>query len=202
LTQGSVLTLTSNPTRTSPVKRGKWVLENLLGTPPPPPPPNVPALDDEHRKLTGTLRQQMEQHRANPVCAACHARMDPIGFGLENFDATGAWRAQDAGAPIDASGQLVTGDKFAGAAGLADLLATKRRADFLHCLADKMLTYALGRGTEYYDRPALDQIVQDMDQNGDKFSSLILAVAQSLPFQMRRGDTPGSAHPVAAVAGN
>ncbi len=197
LTQGSVLTLTSNPTRTSPVKRGKWVLENLLGTPPPPPPPNVPALDDEHRQLTGTLRQQMEQHRANPVCAACHARMDPIGFGLENFDATGAWRDQDAGTPIDASGRLVTGDKFAGAAGLATLLATSRRADFLHCLADKMLTYALGRGTEYYDRPALDQIVQDMDRNGDKFSSLILAVAQSLPFQMRRGDTPEG-----AVAGN
>jgi hypothetical protein len=202
LTQGSVLTLTSNPTRTSPVKRGKWVLENLLGTPPPPPPPNVPALDDEHRKLTGTLRQQMEQHRANPACAACHARMDPIGFGLENFDATGAWRDQDAGVPIDASGQLVTGDKFAGAAGLAALLATKRRTEFLHCLADKMLTYALGRGTEYYDRPALDEIVRDMDRNNDRFSSLILAVAQSLPFQMRRsaGAASGTG-PGRAVAG-
>jgi len=192
-----VLTLTSNPTRTSPVKRGKWVLENLLGTPPPPPPPNVPALDDEHRKLTGTLRQQMEQHRANPVCASCHARMDPIGFSLENFDATGAWREQDGGAPIDASGQLVTGDKFAGATGLAQLLATKRRAEFLHCLSDKLLTYALGRGTEYYDRPALDRIVQEVERKGDKFSSLILAITQSLPFQMRRGDPPSP-----KVAGN
>lgn len=193
LTQASILTLTSNPTRTSPVKRGKWVLENLLGTPPPPPPPNVPELDDKGRKLTGTLRQQMEQHRANPNCASCHARMDPIGFGLENFDAIGAWRDKDGDAAIDPSGQLTSGDSFGGAADLTKLLASKRSDDFLHCLAEKMLTYALGRGVEYYDHPALDQIVKDLQNDQFKFSGLIMATAKSFPFQMRRGETaPGA----------
>jgi mono/diheme cytochrome c family protein len=190
LTQASILTLTSNPTRTSPVKRGKWVLENLLGTPPPPPPPTVPSLDDASRQLTGSLRQQMEQHRANATCASCHARMDPIGFSLENFNAIGAWRDKDGESPIDASGKLVSGDSFAGAAELANLLADKKRRDYLHCLAEKMLTYALGRGPEYYDRPALDQIVHALNHDQDRFSGLILAVAQSFPFQMRRGDAP------------
>jgi hypothetical protein len=187
LTQASVLALTSNPTRTSPVKRGKWVLENLLGTPPPPPPPDVPNLDDKSRQLTGTLRQQMEQHRANPVCAACHARMDPIGFGLENFNAIGAWRDKEGTNSIDASGTLVSGDSFTGASELAAVLADKHRDEFLNCLADKMLTYALGRGTEFYDRPALEKIVSAMDKHQDKFSSLVLAVTDSFPFQMRRG---------------
>jgi mono/diheme cytochrome c family protein len=187
LTQASVLSLTSNPTRTSPVKRGKWVLENLLGTPPPPPPPDVPNLDDKSRNLAGTLRQQMEQHRTNPTCASCHARMDPIGFGLENFNAIGAWRDKDGGVAIDSSGTLTTGDSFNGAGELAMVLANKHRREFLNCLADKMLTYALGRGTDYYDRPALDKIVQAMDKHQDKFSSLILAVTESFPFQMRRG---------------
>jgi hypothetical protein len=187
LTQASVLALTSNPTRTSPVKRGKWVLENLLGTPPPPPPPDVPNLDDKSRQLTGTLRQQMEQHRANPVCAACHARMDPIGFGLENFNAIGAWRDKEGTNSIDASGTLVSGDSFTGASELASVLADKHRDEFLNCLADKMLTYALGRGTEFYDRPALEKIVAAMDKHQDKFSSLVLAVTDSFPFQMRRG---------------
>jgi hypothetical protein len=193
LTQASVLTLTSNPTRTSPVKRGKWVLENLLGTPPPPPPPNVPELDDKSRKLAGTLRQQLEQHRANPTCASCHARMDPIGFGLENFNAIGAWRDKDGGAPVDAAGELASGDKFGGAVELTGLLAQKRRWEFLHCLADRTLTYALGRGTEYYDRPALDQIVERLEKNGDTFSALILAVTESFPFQYRRAPEPGVA---------
>jgi hypothetical protein len=192
LTQASVLTLTSNPTRTSPVKRGKWVLENLLGTPPPPPPPNVPALDDKDRKLTGTLRQQMEQHRANPNCASCHARMDPIGFGLENFDAIGAWRDKDGNAPIDPAGRLATGDSFGGAVELAQLLAHKRSNEFLHCMAEKMLTYALGRGVEPYDRPAVDRIVKDLEARQFKFSALVLSTIDSFPFQMRRGDTaPG-----------
>jgi mono/diheme cytochrome c family protein len=190
LTHASVLTLTSNPNRTSPVKRGLWVLENLLGTPPPPAPPNVPELDDKARNLAGTLRQQMEQHRANPSCASCHARMDPIGFGLENFNAIGAWRDKEGEAPIDPSGKLVTGDAFAGAAELTEVLATKRRKEFLHCLAEKMLTYALGRGMEYHDRPALEKIAQALDQNQGKFSSLILAVTESFPFQMRRGAPP------------
>lgn len=190
LTHASVLTLTSNPNRTSPVKRGKWVLDNLLGTPPPPPPPNIPELDDQSRRLTGTLRQQMSQHSTSPTCASCHTRMDPIGFGLENFNAIGAWRDQDGGAPVDSSGELANGDKFAGAAELTKLLAEKKRFEFLRCLADRTLTYALGRGTEYYDRPALEQIVRDVEAGGDKFSALMLAVAQSFPFQHRRGDTP------------
>ena len=186
LTHASVLTLTSNPTRTSPVKRGKWVLDNLLGTPPPPPPPNVPELDDKDRNLTGSLRQQLEQHRAKPACAGCHARMDPIGFGLENFDAIGAFRATDNATPIDATGQLATGDTFAGAAELSDLLAKNRPDDFRRCLAEKMLTYALGRGVEYYDRPAIEKIMADLRTHDDRFSALILAVAQSFPFQNRR----------------
>jgi hypothetical protein len=175
------------------VKRGKWVLENLLGTPPPPPPPNVPELDDKGRKLTGTLRQQMEQHRANPNCASCHARMDPIGFGLENFDAIGAWRDKDGDAAIDPSGKLTSGDTFGGAADLTKLLATKRSDDFLHCLAEKVLTYALGRGVEYYDRPALDEIVKELQADQFKFSGLIMATAKSFPFEYRRGETaPGA----------
>jgi hypothetical protein len=190
LTQASVLTLTSNPTRTSPVKRGKWVLENILGTPPPPPPPTVPSLDDGSRQLVGTLRQQMEQHRANPSCASCHARMDPIGFSLENFNAIGGWRDKDGESTIDASGKFGSGDSFSGAAQLADVLAKKRRDEFLRCVAEKMLIYALGRGTEYYDRPAIERIVKSLDQNQGRFSSLVLAVAESFPFQMRRGDAP------------
>jgi hypothetical protein len=185
LTQGSVLVLTSNPTRTSPVKRGKWVLDNLLGTPPPPPPPNVPVLDEENQ-LTGTLRQQMEQHRANPTCASCHARMDPIGFGLENFDAVGQWRDKDGDAPVDASGTLSSGETFKNAADLMGILASKKKADFLRCLSEKMLTYGLGRGLEYYDRPATDKIIAEVDANGDKFSALITAVVDSVPFQQVR----------------
>jgi hypothetical protein len=188
LTQGSMLTITSNPTRTSPVKRGKWVLENMLGTPPPPPPPDVPELKNDGHPETGTLRQQMEQHRANPACASCHARMDPIGFGLETFDGIGKFREKDGDAPVDASGQLVTGETFKGPTELAQILATKKREDFIHCLAEKMLTYALGRGLEYYDGPASDKIAAAMEANDYKFSTLIMEVVKSTPFQMRRGD--------------
>ncbi len=198
LTQASVLTLTSNPTRTSPVKRGKWVLENLLGTPPPPPPPNIPELDDKSRKLAGTLRQQLEQHRTNATCASCHARMDPIGFGLENFNAIGGWRDKDGDNAIDASGKLSGGDSFSGAPELVKILAEKRRWEFLHCLSDRMLTYALGRGVEYYDRPVLDRIVQQVESGNDKFSALILAVAESFPFQNCRGGTAHSADAIAS----
>ncbi len=185
LTQASVLAVTSNPTRTSPVKRGRWVLEQLLGTPPPPPPPDVPELNDK-RMLTGTLRQQMEQHRANPSCAACHARMDPIGFAFENFDAIGAYRAQDGGQPIDASGTLPSGQSFKGPAELKGILKGKKDL-FSRCLAEKMLTYALGRGVEYYDRPAVDTIVRELAHHEYKFSTLVIEIVKSEPFRLRRG---------------
>jgi hypothetical protein len=187
-TQASVLTVTSNPTRTSPVKRGKWVLEELLGTPPPPPPPVVPALKNDGQPVGGTLRHQMEEHRANPTCASCHARMDPIGFGLENFDAIGAWREKEGDFAIDSSGKLVSGESFKGAPELSNILATTKRDFFVRCLTEKMLTYALGRGTEYYDRATIQKITSDLARNHYQFSTLILDVVNSLPFQMRRGE--------------
>ncbi len=189
LTQGSFLTLTSNPTRTSPVKRGKWVLDNILNTPPPPAPPNVPLLEETPQaKLTGTLRQRMEQHRADPLCASCHALMDPIGFGFENFDGTGAWRDRDGEFPIDPAGQLVSGESFRGPAELKRILLTARREEFLRCLAAKLLTYALGRGLEYYDQCAIDGIVHGMRQGEWRFSALVAGVVYSPPFQLRRGE--------------
>jgi hypothetical protein len=191
LTHASILTLTSNPTRTSPVKRGKWVLENLLATPPPPPAPNVPELEDQ-KALTGTLRQKMEQHRANPTCASCHTKMDAIGFGLENYDAIGAFRAQDAGAAIDPSGELSAAEKFQGPVDLAKLLATKKQEDYIRCLAEKMLTYALGRGLEYYDRNTVKAIADGLAKRRHSFSGLVLEVVNSVPFQKRRGE--GDAH--------
>ena len=188
LGQGSFLTLTSNPTRTSPVKRGKFVLENILGTPPRPPPPDVPDLNDATRsELKGTLRQRMEQHRTNATCASCHARMDPIGFGLENFDGIGAWRERDGNAPVDSSGQLVSGEKFKDASELRDILLTEKREDFFRCLTEKMLTYALGRGLEYYDKPALQKIESALQKQAN-FSTLVLEIVKSGPFQMRRGE--------------
>ncbi|PYR42045.1 MAG: hypothetical protein DMF93_06915 [Acidobacteria bacterium] len=186
LGQGSVLTVTSYPNRTSVVQRGKWILENLLGTPPPPPPPDVPELKAApHGKLL-SMREQMQVHRANAVCAACHSRMDPIGFALENYDAVGRWRAEDAGAPIDASGKLPDGTAFDGPAGLRDLLLTKYRADFVRTATEKLLTYALGRGVEYYDAPAIRAIDREAARDNYRISSWILAVVKSMPFQMRR----------------
>lgn len=188
LTQGSILTLTSNPTRTSPVKRGKYVLDNLLGTPPPPAPPNVPTLEKEGAQLTGTLRQRMEQHRANALCSSCHLRMDAIGFSFENFDGIGAWRDRDGNDPIDPSGSLVTGEHFAGPTELKNLLLTQRRPEFLRCLVERTLVYALGRGSEYYDKPAIDAVVRRLEKRGFKFSEMILGVIESVPFQKRRGE--------------
>jgi hypothetical protein len=188
LTEAGILLLTSNPTRTSPVKRGKWVLENVLGAPPPPPPPNVPPLDDTHRQLHGTLRQQMEQHRTNALCASCHSIMDPIGFGLENFDAIGDYRKVDAAKlPIDSSGTLITGESFDGAIGLSKVLSSTRRDDFLACFSEKMMTYALGRGVEYSDRATLDGIIDQVKRGDNHFSGLIEAIVDSTPFQMQRG---------------
>jgi hypothetical protein len=187
LTQSSILLVTSNPGRTSPVKRGKWILENLLAAAPPPPPANVPALkDDQKTALHGTLRQRMEQHRANALCASCHKTMDALGFGLENFDAIGAWRTRDGGLKIDASGTLPGGRAFSGVDDLRKILLT-RRDQFCHCLVEKMLTYALGRGLEDYDAAAVDEISYDAAKNDYRFSSIVLGIARSVPFQMRRG---------------
>ena len=193
LTQASILTVTSNPTRTSPVKRGKWVLDNLLGTPPPPAPPNVPKLaDDNHGPLVGTLRQRMEQHRKDPACASCHARMDPLGFGLENFDATGGWRTKDGDQTVDASGVLPGNVAFTGPAQLKTILKTKKTL-FVHCLTEKMMTYALGRGIEPYDRCNINGMVSTIAQDNYKFSALITAIVESDPFRKRRGDDGGLA---------
>ncbi len=187
LTQGSILTLTSNPTRTSPVKRGKWVLDNLLSTPPPPPPPDVPELE-AGEKLTGTLRQRLEQHRDNALCASCHARMDPIGFALEHFDGIGAFREKEGDEPVETAGELNTGERFKDHRELNQVLAVARRGDFLRCLTEKMLTYGLGRGLEYYDKPAVQKVVQSLESGDGRFSDLVLGVVQSAPFQMRRGE--------------
>jgi hypothetical protein len=201
LTHASILTVTSNPTRTSPVKRGKWVLEQILGTPPPPPPPGVGELpDDEKGALTGTLRQQMEKHRGNPACASCHARLDPIGFGLENFDAVGAWRDKEGEHAINASGTLAGGRSFTGPAELAAILKAQKDL-FARSFSEKMLTYAIGRGVESADRCHVDEIAAAVKKQDYRFSSLITAVVQSDPFRLRRGDAnaaPAGASPKTA----
>lgn len=199
LTQASVLTVTSNTTRTSPVKRGKWVLENLLGTPIPPPPPNVAQLPDDANHdgvLKGTLRQRLEAHRSNPACASCHNKMDPIGFGLENFNAIGQWRTTDGGAPVDTSGTLPSGKTFRGPKQLKGILLAQK-GQFVHNLSEKMLTYALGRGMESTDRCNVDAIAQDVASHNYKFSALVSAIVTSEPFRMRRGD--GGTTPTAPV---
>lgn len=181
LTQGSILTVTSNPTRTSPVKRGKWILDNILGTPPPPAPPNVPEL--ERSELTGTMRQRLVQHRDNPACASCHKLMDPLGFALENFDAIGQWRQQQDGLPIDASGELPGGIQITGIDDLRTVLVQQQREQFVRCVTEKLLTFALGRGLEYYDKCAVDKIQSRLAANDYRFSELILGIVQSDPFQ-------------------
>jgi mono/diheme cytochrome c family protein len=186
LGQGSLLTVTSYPNRTSVVQRGKWVLENLLGAPPPPPPANVPSLDPHGKDGKVSMRQAMEAHRANPVCASCHSRMDPIGFALENYDGVGAWRDQDNGARIDASGKLPDGTAFNGPAGLKQLLLTKYREEFISTFTEKMMTYALGRGLEPYDNPAIRSVVREAEAKNGTISALIRAIITSPQFQMRR----------------
>src|SRR5258707_5523585 len=194
LTQASTLTITSNPTRTSPVKRGKWVLENILGAPPPPPPPDVPELQEGKSALVGTLRQRMEQHRTNPTCASCHSRMDPIGFGFENYDAIGRWREKEGEFAIDASGDL-NGKSFNGPADLRAILANQKRDDFARCMTEKILIFALGRGLEYYDKCAVDQLTKNLAGKGYKFSTLIVEVTKSVPFQMSRGTVEKAPNP-------
>jgi hypothetical protein len=185
LGQGSILTVTSYPDRTSPVVRGKWILENLLGAPPPAPPPNVPELKpNSFAAQPQSMRERMAAHRRNPPCAGCHSMMDPLGFALEHFDGVGKWRTLDeSGGPIDASGSMPDGTKFDDAAGLAQALLKSDR--FVSTLTEKMLTYALGRGLEYYDAPAVRAIVREAARNDYRFSSIILGVVQSTPFQMR-----------------
>jgi hypothetical protein len=178
--------VTSYPDRTSPVVRGKWILENLLGTPPPPPLPNVPPLKPtNYEGAVLSMRQRMEQHRANPVCASCHAMMDPLGLSLENFDAVGKWRTLgESSAAIDAKGRAPDGTVFEGPAGLRDMLLRSDR--FVPTLTEKMLTYALGRGLEYSDMPAVRAIVRDAAKNDYRVSALIVGIVQSPPFRMRK----------------
>jgi mono/diheme cytochrome c family protein len=188
LTQASVLTVSSYATRTSPVLRGRWILENLLNAAPPPPPADVPNLDEAAVGSSASLRQQLEQHRKNPTCASCHVRMDPLGFGLENFDAIGAWRTQDGKFPIDASGTLPDGRSFTGPTELKTILKADRQA-FAEGLGEKLLTYALGRGLERYDKRTVKEIARRVGVGNYRFSSLVLEVVKSLPFQMKRGST-------------
>ena len=187
LSQGSVLAVSSYPTRTSVVIRGKYILQNILGTPPPPPPPNVPALDESAVGTAASLRQQMEKHRSNPICASCHSRMDPLGFALENYDAIGKWRTQDGSFPVDSSGVLPSGKSFSSPAEMREVLSGMT-PDFSRCLTEKMLTYALGRGLARYDRPTVNAITKKLGSSGFGFQTLIHEVVRSLPFQSRRGE--------------
>jgi hypothetical protein len=189
LTQASVLTVSSYPTRTSPVLRGKWILENFLNDPPPPPPPGVANLNEAAIGATSSLRQQLELHRANPACASCHRRMDPLGFGLENYDTIGHWRTQDGKFPIDSTGTLPGDKSFSTPAEMKEILKADRDA-FARCLTEKMLTYALGRGVERYDRPAVNLISRQLAASDYRFSRLVLEIVKSLPFEERHGEAP------------
>jgi hypothetical protein len=189
LTHGTVLAVTSNPTRTSPVKRGLFVLENILGSPPAPPPPDIPTLEDaasEFKDRTPSLREMLEVHRAQPLCSSCHNRMDPIGLGLENFNAMGMFRDQERKQPLDVAGKLITGEEFKTVQELKRILVQNHRYEFYHCLTEKLLTYALGRGLEYYDIETVDQIVARIVKEGGRPSALLLGIVESAPFQKRR----------------
>jgi hypothetical protein len=181
LTHASILTLTSNPTRTSPVKRGKWILENFLGTPPPPPPPNVPELE-EGDELLGSLRERMQQHRENPSCAVCHIKMDALGFGFENFDAIGGWRDRDGRYEIDPSGKLPGNVTFQKPAELREILKSSS-GEFTSCLTRKLLTYSLGRALSLRDQCLVDDIVEHVAQHDHRFSELIVAIVTSDTFR-------------------
>jgi hypothetical protein len=189
LTQGTLLTVTSNPTRTSPVKRGLYVLENILATPTLPAPPNVPELEASQDRFGGrtpTLKELLAVHRESPLCASCHSRMDPLGLALENFNAVGAWRNDELGTSIEPAGRLVTGESFANIQELRELIAGPRKYDFYRCLSQKLLTYALGRGLEYYDEHTIDQLVAKLEAEQGTFQSLLLGIVESVPFQRQR----------------
>ena len=215
LTQGTILAVTSNPTRTSPVKRGLFILDNILGTPPPGAPPNIPPLEDTEKVFKDhqpTLREVLQVHREKAICASCHNRMDPLGLALENFNALGMWRESERGQVIDSSGQLISGESFANLRELKQVLATKHRLDFYRTLTEKLLTYALGRGLEYYDVQTVDKIVADLDKSHGHFSTLLKGIIDSSPFQKRRegsgyavdydrSTVPGMASAATATAG-
>jgi hypothetical protein len=184
LTQGAILTVSSYPTRTSPPVRGKWVMENLLGTPPPPPPDNVPSLNESNIGTEVSLRERLEQHRRDPSCSPCHMLMDPLGFGLENYDAVGAWRTHDGKFPIETAGTLPGGQSFTGSKGLKDILRAKSDA-FVHNVSEKLLTYSLGRGLERFDRPTVEAISRQVKASDYRFSALVMEVVKSKPFQMQ-----------------
>ena len=199
LGHASVLTVTSYPNRTSPVLRGKWLLENVLGTPPPPPPANIPPLEDRgENDRPASVRERLEQHRENPVCATCHSQIDPLGFALENFDAVGGWRATDEGTPIDASAVMADGTQVQGPAGLRQFLLS-RPERFVETVTEKLLAYALGRSLRYYDMPAVRKIVRDAEATDYRWSSLVAGIVNSTPFQMRRSRAADSV-PVAATS--
>ena len=198
LAHASVLTVSSYPTRTSPTIRGKYVLNNILGTPPPPPPPDVPPLDDSKVGESASLRQQLEEHRKNAVCASCHNRMDVLGFGLENYDGIGKWRTKDGKFPIDVAGTMPNGKKFETAAQMRAILMAEV-PQISHSITEKMMTYALGRGMESYDNRTLDAIDKKLAVSGYKFQDLIFEIAHSLPFQSRRGEAVSQTVPSKAV---
>ncbi|MEM7392093.1 MAG: DUF1588 domain-containing protein, partial [Verrucomicrobiota bacterium] len=185
LRQGSLLTVTSYATRTSPVIRGHWILENLLGTPPPPPPPDVPALDDNRVAADLPIRERLAEHRKNPACASCHNLMDPVGFALEEFDAIGRWRVTENGRPVDAAGALPGTEPFHGVEGLEAALL-KRPELFVRTLCEKLLTFGLGRGVEVNDAPAIREVVRTSARDDYRFSTIIVSIVQSPPFTMRR----------------
>jgi hypothetical protein len=188
LSQAGVLTVSSYPTRTSPVIRGKYVLQNILGTPPPPPPPDVPVLDEEAVGKVLSMREQLEKHRADATCASCHSKMDPLGFGLENYDAIGRWRDQDGNFPVDASGTLPNGRTFATPAEMRRIL-TSQLPQFSRTLIEKVMTYALGRGIQPFDSRTVDNMNERLAEDGYRFQTLIRLVVASPAFQSRRGET-------------
>jgi hypothetical protein len=195
LTQGTLLTITSNPDRTSPVKRGFYILDNILGTPPPPPPPNVPELEASADKFAGktpTLREVLEAHRDSPMCSACHSRMDPLGLALENFNAMGAWRTAEKGVAINATGRLVSGEEFDGIKALKTILVENKKRDFYRCATEKLMTYALGRGVEFTDMHNVDLIVDELDRQEGKFSVMLKGIIKSPQFQRRREVEPAA----------
>jgi hypothetical protein len=199
LSQASVLTVSSYPTRTSVVIRGKYILNNILGSPPPPPPADVPPLDESSVGTSASLRQQMEKHRANAVCASCHSKMDPLGFALENYDGIGKWRTEDGKFPVDSSGTLPNGKSFSTPAEMRTVLKAQL-PEFARCMVEKMLTYSLGRGLGSYDRRTVEEIDRKLAASGYPFQSILFEIVRSLPFQSRRGELIAGAGKVGQVS--